>query len=137
MKLPWVSRETYDGLVERYDRLRSAAVIADIHIIDLSIQLAEARTELRMLKSPPVSTTIAPDVPSALATVPLAVAPVESSDEKRIRKAINENALQGGKINVALQGHLRTYATALRRQDYKTDEIEKKLSTWTTSEPSD
>jgi hypothetical protein len=111
---PYVHRET----------MREALAGKDEIIGLLRERLAEVQSELHQLRTPTQSV--------------VAVAPIvftESEDDKRIRKAINENAAIGGKIDPRLQSHLRGYAAELRRGGASTDEIEAKLGTWVTSEP--
>lgn len=114
MRWPFVSREAYDAALAGKDAV--IRVLWD--------DLAEARAENRALRSP---------TKSVVETAPVVF--TESEDDKRIRKAINENAAISGKIDPRLQAHLRGYAAELRRAGKSTDEIEQKLGEWITSEP--
>jgi len=114
MKWPFVSREAYEAALAGRDAV----------IRVLQDDLAETRAENRALRSP---------TKSVVEAAPIVF--TESEDDKRIRKAINENAAISGKIDPRLQSHLRGYAAELRRGGASTDEIEEKLGNWVTTEP--
>jgi hypothetical protein len=114
MRLPFVSRVLHEFVIASKDEMLRL----------LHDELVEARRELAALRAPTKSV--------------VAVAPVvftESEDEKRIRRAINENSISGGKIDPRLQAHLRQYAAELRKQGKSVDEIEAFLGNWVSSEP--
>lgn len=117
MKLPFVSRERYDEAIR--EREAWISLLRD--------DLEAARDDLRQMRVPTATLAVAPQ--------PVVIVPDES--EQRIRKAINENAVVGGKIDSHLQAHLRQFALELKRQKCSTDQIVEKLGQWVTSEPTD
>lgn len=69
--------------------------------------------------------------PKAPAAVSLT--PVESKPDP-IRDLIREQCVEEGRVNYALQEHLRSYAYELKRQGKSTDEILGALVKWSTTE---